>query len=136
MRAHILYSIVLFSLSALSAAHADVETDIAKIQEVCNKSIENRLKIKQWHVKLDAVNTGRYKDDLPIAYSFYVDGNRKREDKTFPTPDEKTKEQFCIQNDEFYFVYLKHDNQIDPTLAMYQVETKSRYAPKDAFKLD
>ncbi len=136
MRTFISYLIVVFPCFIVSSLQAEVTTDVSKIQEICNQAIESRLKIKQWHVKLDCVNSGLHAESRPITYSFYVDGKRKRDDNVFPSSDGTLTEQFHIQNDEYYFSYQKIDGKIDPTLALYQVENKSRYAPKAAFILD
>ncbi|MDR2441741.1 MAG: hypothetical protein LBE12_20470, partial [Planctomycetaceae bacterium] len=118
----------------------NIETSIKKIQAVCDLAVENRLKIKQWHVKLDCVNTGHLQDRFPTILSFYVDGQRKREEKTFPRPEGQNNNQTCttisLLDGQSYYLYQKLDNLNEPTMPIYQAEQVGKYAPKDVFEMD
>jgi hypothetical protein len=137
------------------------EIDIKKIQSICNKAIENRLKIKQWHVKLDCTNTGSRHFAYPTSLSFFVDGHRKREDQTMPDIDvsqyvqkihngekvsvEKdvvpSKESGAkttteILGDEFYYRYQKNNISNLQTVPLYQQTKADNQPPSDRFKTD
>ncbi|MDR0610835.1 MAG: hypothetical protein LBG58_12045 [Planctomycetaceae bacterium] len=139
------------------------ETDIKTIQIICNRAIENRLKIKQWHVKLDCTNTGSSHFAYPTSFSFFVDGHRKREDQTMPNIDvsqyvqkirngEKvkvsvqedvvtskeggTKTTVEILGDEFYYRYQKDNISNLPTVPLYQLTQTGNQPPSDSFITD
>ncbi|MDR1269745.1 MAG: hypothetical protein LBK82_09485, partial [Planctomycetaceae bacterium] len=137
------------------------ETDIEKIQVICNKAIGNRLKIKQWHVKLDCTNAGSRHFAYPTSLSFFSDGHRKREDQTMPDIDvsqyiqkirngEKvsvqrdvvsskegdTKTTVEILGDEFYYRYQKDNTSNLPTVPLYQLTKAENQPPRDSFKTD
>jgi hypothetical protein len=141
MRLLLGYFLLLLVLQNLAwCDETNVETDIKKIQAVCDLAVENRLKIKQWHVRLDCVNTGHLQDRLPTIFSFYVDGQRKREEKTFPKLEGQNNNQtsttISLLDNQSYYLYQKIDNLNKPTMPIYQAEQVGKYAPKDVFEMD
>lgn len=129
---------LLFLFAISGEAGIAAESDIEEIREVCNRAIENRLKIKQWHVQIDSVNTGKGKDNLPLRMVQYVDGSKRREERTRIITDEPDKKQTSIQilGDKNFYLYDKLEDTGKPTMPLYQAVKDSIYVPENRFTFD